>query len=106
MMYWRYKNEFLGWKQSKELFQKLPYYNALIEKPRIKHLKNIYLLHEIPFYDGLSILKISEAFQRYTRSCKIEIIDSKDPLVWLEASKSSIKDLFNDLLDEIKGFKY
>ena len=24
----------------------------------------------------------------------------------LEASKSSIKDLFNDLLDETKGFKY
>ena len=67
--------------EAKRLFQKLPYYNALIEKPRIKHLKNIYLLHEIPFYDGLSTLRISEAFQRYTRSCKIEIIDSKDPLV-------------------------
>ena len=24
----------------------------------------------------------------------------------IEASKSSIKDLFNDLLDETKGFKY
>ena len=105
-MYWRYKNEFLGWKRSKNLFQKLPYYNALIEKPRIKHLKKIDLLHEIPFYDGLSILKISEAFQGYMRSCKIEIIDSKYPLVWLETSKSSIKVLFNDLLDEIKGFKY
>ena len=35
-----------------------------------------------------------------------EIIDSKDPLVQLEASKSSIRDLFKDLLDEIKGFKY
>ena len=67
--------------EAKRLFQKLPYYNALIEKPRIKHLKNIYLLHEIPFYDGLSILKISEAFQGYMRSCKIEIIDSKYPLV-------------------------
>ena len=30
----------------------------------------------------------------------------KDPLVQLEASKSSIKDLFKDLLNEIKGFKY
>ena len=27
-------------------------------------------------------------------------------MVQLEASKSSIKDLFKDLLDEIKGFKY
>ena len=30
----------------------------------------------------------------------------KDPVVQLEASKSSIKDLFSDLLNETKGFKY
>ena len=30
----------------------------------------------------------------------------KDPIVQLEASKSSIKDLFSNLLGEIKGFKY
>ena len=42
----------------------------------------------------------------YAGSYKIEIIDLKDPLAQLEASKSSIKDLFKDLLDEIKGFKY
>ena len=30
----------------------------------------------------------------------------KDPLVQLEASKSSITDLFSDLLNETKGFKY
>ena len=39
-------------------------------------------------------------------SYKLEIIERKDPIVQLEASKSSIKDLFNDLLDETKGFKY
>ena len=39
-------------------------------------------------------------------SYKVEIIDKKDPLEQLEASKWSIKDLFNDLLDETKGFKY
>ena len=37
---------------------------------------------------------------------KIKLIDKKDPLSQLEASESSIKDLFNDLLDETKGFKY
>ena len=46
---------------------------------------------------------MSKAFKK---GYKIEIIDSKDSLVQLEASKSSIKDLFKDLLDEIKGFKY
>ena len=30
----------------------------------------------------------------------------KHPSTQLEASKSSVKDLFNDLLDETKGFKY
>ena len=30
----------------------------------------------------------------------------KDPLSELEVSKLSIKDLFNDLFDETKGFKY
>ena len=64
------------------------------------------MLHELPFFDELSIDKISKAFKRYARSFKIEIRDSKDPLVQLEDSKSSIKDLFEDLLDEIKGFKY
>ena len=65
-------------KEAKRLFQKLPFYNALIEKPCIKRLKNINLLHELPFYDELSIEKISKAFKRYARSYKIEIIDSKD----------------------------
>ena len=39
-------------------------------------------------------------------SCKVKIIERKDPIVQLQASKSSIKDLFNDLLNETKGFKY
>ena len=37
---------------------------------------------------------------------KVELIDQKDPLSRLERSKLSIKDLFNYLLDETKGFKY
>ena len=30
----------------------------------------------------------------------------QDPLAQLEASKSSIKDLFKDLLNKMKGFQY
>ena len=37
---------------------------------------------------------------------KVEIIEKKDPTVQLEVSKLSIKDLFSDLLNETKGFKY
>ena len=36
-------------------------------------------------------------------SYKVELIEKKDPLIHIEASKSSIKDLFNDLLDDAKG---
>ena len=39
-------------------------------------------------------------------SYKVEITERKDPIVQLEASKSSVQDLFSDLLNETKGFKY
>ena len=39
-------------------------------------------------------------------SYKVELVEKKDPIKQLEASKSSIKDLFSDLLNEKIGFKY
>ena len=39
-------------------------------------------------------------------SHKVQIMEEKDPIVQLEARKSSIKELFSDLLNETKGFKY
>ena len=35
-------------------------------------------------------------------SYKVELVEEKDPVQQLEASKSSIKDLLNDLLNETK----
>ena len=90
----------------KKLFQILPFYNKFIEKPEIKKLSNIILLQELPFHDELSVVRSSNAFSGYARSYKEEIVDRKDPLVQLEASKSSIKDLYKHLLNEMKGFKY
>ena len=89
-----------------DYFKELPFYNVSIDKPKIKRLKNIDLLAELPFYDQLNIVKTDHAFSGYEMSYKVEIFDKKDLIVQLEASKSSIKDLFNDLLNEIKGFKY
>ena len=37
---------------------------------------------------------------------KLKFLIKKDPLIQLEVSKSSIEDLFKDLLNEIKSFKY
>ena len=53
----------------------------------LNRVKNIDLLDELPFYEELSIEKISHAFKRCEKSYEIEIIDSK-----LEASKSSVED--------------
>ena len=89
---------------AKKIFQTLPFYNTFIEKPQIKKLSSVQLLQELPFYDELSVSKKSSAFSGYARNYKI--VDNKDPLVQLEASKSSIKDLFKDLLIEMKSFKY
>ena len=89
-----------------DYFKELPFYNVSIEKPKIKRLKNIDLLPELPFYDELNIVKTNEAFSGYAMSYNVEIVDKKDLIAQLQVSKSSMKGLFNDLLNESKGFKY
>ena len=91
---------------AKRLFQILPFYNTFIEKPEIKKLFNLTLLQELPFYDELNIATNSSAVGKFVKTYKVEIVNKKDPLIQLEASKSSIKDWFKDILTELKGFKY
>ena len=38
-------------------FKELRLFNASIEKPQIKRLKNVDLLAELPFYDQINIIK-------------------------------------------------
>ena len=77
-----------------------------IKQSKIKNLTNVELLNELPFYSGLNVKEIAEAFKRYAKSYNIEIVDKKDPMVKLYSNKLCIKDLFKVLLHEIKGFKY
>ena len=56
--------------------------------------------------DQLGVIKTNQAFRGYAISYKVEIIEKKDLIVQLEASKSSIKDLYSDLLNKTKGFNY
>ena len=84
MKYKPYKSDSWNEKEAKSLFQTVPFHNVLIEKPEIKKLSNVELLHELPFYDELSITEISNAFKRNARSYQVEIFDSRDPLVQLE----------------------
>ena len=39
-------------------------------------------------------------------SYKVKVVEKKDPIVQLKASKLSIKNLSSDLLNETKGFNY
>ena len=89
-----------------DYFKELSFYNKPIKKPKVKRLKNIDWFAELPFYEQLSVIKADQAFKGYAMSYKVEIIERKDPMVQLEASKSSIKDFFIDLLNKTKGFKY
>ena len=86
-----------------DYFKELPFYNKPIKKPKIKRLKNIDLLSELPFYEELNVIKADHVDKGYAVSYKVELVEKKDPLIQLEASKSSIKYLLNNLLDEAKG---
>ena len=86
-----YENEFCSEKEANELFQIFPFYNVLIEIPKIRHLSNIKLLYEVPFYDELSDVEISKAFRRYVKNYKVEIIEPKDTLAQLELENQALK---------------
>ena len=89
-----------------DYFKELPFYNKPIEKPKVKRLKNIDRLAELPFYEQLSVIKTDQAFKGYAMSYKVKIVERKDPIVQLKARKLSIKNLFSNLLNETKGFQY
>ena len=80
-----------------DYFKELLFYNKHIGKPKIKRLKNIDLLSEYPFFKKLNVIRTNYAFRGYTVSYEVEVIEKKDPIKQLEASKSSIKNLFSDL---------
>ena len=86
-----------------DYFKELPFYNKPIKKPKVKRLKDIDQLIELPFYEQLDLIKTDEAFSGYAISYKVQIVERKDPIVQLRASKLSIKNLFNDILNQTKG---
>ena len=57
------------------------------------------MLSELCFYEKQNMqIKTNHAFKGYEMSNKVELVEKKDPLIQLEVSKSSIKNLLNDLL--------
>ena len=61
--------------------KELPFYNKPIEKPKVKRLKNIDRLVELPFYEQLSVVKTDQAFIGYAMSYKVEVVEINDPVL-------------------------
>ena len=91
---------------NKELLKIFPFYDSFIDVPKVKKLSNLQLLKELPFYDDLNIVKNKTAFSGYAQSYKVGTVDRRDVIVQLKMSENSIRELFKDLLVEMKGFKY
>ena len=59
----------------------------------------------MPFYDSIGISRIQHAFRNYAETYGVEVVNkiSLSDTLFL---KSSIMNLFKDLLKEKRGFKY
>ena len=76
-------------------------YKQPIKKPR-----NYELLRELPLYDDINISRKERALRGYAKTYKVGIINNKNLSDSLPVSKNSIKNLFDELLREKRGFKY
>ena len=61
----------------KYYFKELPFYDKPIKKPKVKRLKNIDQLIELPFYEQLDVIKTDQVFSGYAMSYKVEIVEKK-----------------------------
>ena len=88
-------------------YQKHPFFP---EKPKIKRSKRLtkrqILENVLPLYDSVGISLREHAHKYYAATYDVEITDSISLDDSLFLAKSSINDLFRDLLREKRGFKY
>ena len=89
----------------KKLLSEQPFYKQPIKKPRIKKLSNQELLRELPFYDDINILRNERTFRGYAKTYKVEIINNRNLSDSFSVRKNSLKNLFDELLREKRGFK-
>ena len=117
----------------KNLLKQLPFYEKTI-KPRIKKFTNAKLLSELPFFekpikakikqlttkkllqeqpfykqsinDDINISRNERALRGYAEAYKVEIINNRNLSDSFSVSKKSVKNLFDKLLREKRGFKY
>ena len=90
---------------TKKLLQEEPFYKQPIKKLCIKKLSNQELFRELPFYDDINILRNERVLRRYAKTYKVEIINNRNLSDSFSVRKNSLKNLFDELLREKRGFK-
>ena len=60
-----------------DYFKELSFFNQSIEKPKLKVLKNIDLLSELPCYEELNVIKTNHAFRGHEMTWKVELVERK-----------------------------
>ena len=92
--------ELTNYQPSKEL----PFFPGKSKRPK-RLTKHQILKDVLPFYDTVGISRKQHAFRNYAETYEVEVVDRISLSDSLFLAKSSIIDLFLDLLKEKKGFK-
>ena len=88
-----------------QLSRELPFFPKRSKRPK-RLTKNQILRNILPFYDRVGISKKERAFRYYAETYNVEVTDTKSLSESLFLAKSSTIDLFSDLLEGKRGFKY
>ena len=88
-----------------QLSKELQFFPRRPERPR-KPTKHQILKNILPLYDSVGISRRERAFRGYIETYNVEVADRISLSDSLFLAKSSIVDLFKDLLKEKRSFKY
>ena len=87
------------------ILSELPFFPKRSKRPK-RLTRHQILRNMLPLYDSVGISKRERAFRGYAETYNVEVTDRKSLSDSLFLAKSSIIDLFSDLLEEKRGFKY
>ena len=88
-----------------QLSKELQFFPRRPKRPR-KLTKHQILKNILPLYDSVGISRRERAFREYIETYNVEVADRISLSDSLFLAKSSIVDLFKDLLKEKRSFKY
>ena len=86
-----------------DLLSEQPFYKTPMKWQKKNKLTNQELLQILRFYDSVGITKKDRAFRNYVSTYDAEIMDRESLMDTLDLSRTSINELFTDLLRERRG---